>query len=51
MKGDELMWNGEVWEEFVKGNGGRVRIELYDILGNERNMSGVMSGGMGSDRE
>ncbi len=51
MNRDELIWNAQVSQDFLKGNAATVSIQFYDILRNQSNISRVISAAMRSDTE
>lgn len=51
MNRDELIWNAQISQDFLKGNAATVSIQFYDILRNQSNISRVISAAMRSDTE
>jgi LruC domain-containing protein len=51
MNRDELIWNAQLSQDFLKGNAATVSIQFYDILRNQSNISRVISAAMRSDTE
>ena len=51
MNRDELIWNAQLSQDFLKGNVATVSIQFYDILRNQSNISRVISAAMRSDTE
>lgn len=51
MNRDELLWNAQISQNFLKGNAATVSIQFYDILRNQSNISRVISAAMRSDTE
>ena len=49
MNRDELIWNAQISQDFLKGNAATVSIQFYDILRNQSNISRVISAAMRSD--
>ena len=51
MNRDELIWNAQVSQNFLKGNAATVSIQFYDILRNQSNVSRTISAAMRQDTE
>ncbi len=51
MNRDELIWNAQIAQNFLKGNAATVSIQFYDILKNQSNISRVISAAQRSDNE
>ena len=51
MNRDELLWNAQISQNFLKGNAATVSVQFYDILRNQSNISRVISAAMRSDTE
>lgn len=51
MNRDELLWNAQISQNFLKGNAATVSIQFYDILRNQSNVSRAISAAMRSDTE
>lgn len=51
MNRDELIWNAQISQDFLKGNAATVSIQFYDILRNQSNVSRVITAAMRSDTE
>lgn len=51
MNRDELIWNAQISQDFLKGNAATVSVQFYDILRNQSNISRVISAAMRSDTE
>lgn len=51
MNRDELIWNAQISQDFLKGNAATVSIQFYDILRNQSNVSRAITAAMRSDTE
>ena len=51
MNRDELIWNAQISQDFLKGNAATVSIQFYDILRNQSNVSRAITATMRSDTE
>ena len=51
MNRDELIWNAQIAQNFLKGNAATISIQFYDILKNQSNISRVISASRRSDNE
>ena len=51
MNRDELLWNAQISQNFLKGNAATISLQFYDILRNQSNISRVISAAMRSDTE
>lgn len=51
MNRDELLWNAQISQNFLKGKAATVSVQFYDILKNRSNISRVISSAMRSDSE
>lgn len=51
MNTDELIWNAQISQDFLKGNAATVSIQFYDILKNQSNISRVITAAMRQDTE
>ncbi|WP_299233135.1 TonB-dependent receptor [uncultured Bacteroides sp.] len=51
MNRDELLWNAQISQNFLKGNAATISVQFYDILRNQSNISRVISAAMRSDTE
>ena len=51
MNRDELIWNAQIAQNFLKGNAATVSIQFYDILKNQSNINRVISAAQRSDNE
>ena len=51
MNTDELIWNAQISQDFLKGNAATVSIQFYDILRNQSNISRVITAAMRQDTE
>lgn len=51
MNRDELIWNAQISQDFLKGNTATVSIQFYDILRNQSNVSRAITAAMRSDTE
>ena len=51
MNRDELIWNAQIAQDFLKGNAATVSIQFYDILKNQSNISRTISAAMRQDTE
>lgn len=51
MNRDELIWNAQISQNFLKGNAATVSIQFYDILRNQSNVSRTISAAMRQDTE
>lgn len=51
MNRDELIWNAQISQDFLKGNAATVSVQFYDILQNQSNISRTISAAMRSDTE
>ena len=51
MNRDELIWNAQIAQNFLKGNAATISIQFYDILKNQSNISRVISAAERSDNE
>ncbi len=51
MNTDELIWNAQISQDFLKGNAATVSIQFYDILRNQSNISRTISAAMRQDTE
>ena len=51
MNRDELIWNAQIAQDFLKGNAATVSVQFYDILKNQSNISRTISAAMRQDTE
>lgn len=51
MNRDELIWNAQISQNFLKGNAATVSLQFYDILRNQSNISRTISAAMRQDTE
>lgn len=51
MNRDELIWNAQISQDFLKGNAATISIQFYDILRNQSNISRAITAAMRSDTE
>ena len=51
MNNDELIWNAQISQNFLKGNAATVSLQFYDILRNQSNISRSITAAMRSDIE
>ncbi len=51
MNRDELIWNAQISQNFLKGNAATISLQVYDILRNQSNISRSISAAMRSDVE
>ena len=51
MNRDELLWNAQISQNFLKGNAATISVQFYDILRNQSNISRAISAAMRSDTE
>ena len=51
MNREELIWNAQISQDFLKGNAATVSVQFYDILRNQSNVSRTISAAMRSDTE
>ena len=51
MNRDELIWNAQIAQNFLRGNAATISIQFYDILKNQSNISRVISAAVRSDNE
>ena len=51
MNRNELIWNAQLSQDFLKGNAATVSLQLYDILRQQSNISRTMSAAMRQDTE
>lgn len=51
MNTDELIWNAQVAQNFLKGNAATVSFQIFDILRNQSNVSRNITASMRSDTE
>lgn len=51
MNRDELIWNAQISQNFLKGNAATVSLQFYDILKNQSNVSRTISAAMRADTE
>ena len=51
MNRDELIWNAQLSQNFLKGNAATRSVQLYDILKNQSNVSRTISAAMRQDTE
>lgn len=51
MNRDELIWNAQIAQNFLKGNAATVSVQFYDILRNQSNISRTISAAMRQDTE
>ncbi len=51
MNTNELIWNAQIAQSFLKGKPLSVRLEFYDILGNQSNFTRTLNAMMRSDSE
>ena len=51
MNRDELIWNAQISQNFLKGNAATVSIQFYDILKKQSNISRSITAAMRSDTE
>lgn len=48
---DELLWNAQISKSFLKGNAATISFQIYDILGEQSNLSRNISATMRSDTQ
>ncbi len=51
MNRDELVWNAQISQNFLKGNAATVSLQFYDILHNQSNISRTITAAMRQDIE
>ena len=51
MNRDELIWNAQISQNFLKGNAATVSLQFYDILQNQSNISRTITAAMRADTE
>ena len=51
MNTDELIWNAQISQNFLKGNAATVSFQMFDILRNQSNVSRNITASMRSDTE
>ena len=51
MNRDELIWNAQLSQDFLKGNAATISVQFYDILHNQSNISRTISAAMRQDTE
>lgn len=51
MNRDELIWNAQISQNFLKGNAATVSVQFYDILKKQSNISRTISAAMRQDTE
>ncbi len=51
MNRDELIWNAQISQDFLKGNAATVSVQFYDILRRQSNISRTISAAMRQDTE
>lgn len=51
MNRDELIWNAQISQNFLKKNAATISIQFYDILKNQSNVSRTISAAMRADTE
>ena len=51
MNRDELIWNAQISQDFLKGNAATVSVQFYDILRRQSNISRTISAAMRQDSE
>lgn len=51
MNRDELIWNAQISQDFLKGNAATISVQFYDILRNQSNISRAITAAMRSDTE
>ncbi|WP_405371057.1 TonB-dependent receptor [Phocaeicola sp.] len=51
MNRDELIWNAQISQDFLKGNAATVSLQFYDILRNQSNISRTITAAMRKDIE
>ena len=51
MNTDELIWNAQISQDFLKGNAATVSVQFYDILRQQSNISRTISSAMRQDTE
>lgn len=51
MNTNELIWNAQIAQNFLKGNAATVSVQFYDILKNQSNISRTISAAMRQDTE
>ena len=51
MNRDELIWNAQISQDFLKGNAATVSVQFYDILRRQSNISRTISAAMCQDTE
>lgn len=51
MNRDELLWNAQISQNFLKGNAATVSVQVYDILRQQSNLSRTISAMMRQDTE
>ena len=51
MNRNELIWNAQIAQNFLKGNAATISVQFYDILKNQSNISRVINAAERSDNE
>ena len=51
MNTDELIWNAQLSQNFLKGNAATITFQIFDILRNQSNVSRNITASMRSDTE
>ena len=51
MNTDELIWNAQIAQNFLKGNAATISFQVFDILRNQSNVSRSITASMRSDTE
>ena len=51
MNRDELIWNAQISQDFLKGNAATMSVQFYDILRRQSNISRTISAAMRQDSE
>lgn len=51
MNRNELIWNAQIAQNFLRGNAATISVQFYDILKNQSNISRVISAAVRSDNE
>ena len=51
MNTNELIWNAQIAQNFLKGNAATISVQFYDILRNQSNISRTISAAMRQDTE
>lgn len=51
MNTDELIWNAQISQSFLKGNAATISFQVFDILRNQSNVSRAITASMRSDTE